>query len=199
MKYWKFKEFSFTEFEFTKYKSSLICSKSAEFAKIIRKSVPSCLPWICGAFGLYPWQSELIRPFVVDVGCTDAFEMGAVGMEVNGACFRRMVSRSRRWLENDVSKNGRWPMPNVRNGWPPFGPKNIVIIKNQKKKNENETKIAVFKTMYADISLLIQFYSKLKYGKLFNISFAKSICGFWYAHPKILFINYYHEHTRLDK
>lgn len=78
--------------------------------------------------------------------------MGAVGIEVIGAAFRRMLSRSRKWLENDESKNGRWPMPNVRNGWPPFGPKIIVIIKNNKKtreKNENEIKIAVSKTMYS--------------------------------------------------
>lgn len=133
---WKFGEFSLKE------KQQFIWFKKVDSLK----SLKSCLPWICGAFGLYPWQSELIRPFVVGVGWTDAFEMGAVGIEVSdGAVFRRIVSRSRKWLENDESKNGRWPMPNVRNGWPPFGPKNHC---HHRKSKKARSKIVVFKTMY---------------------------------------------------
>lgn len=76
------------------------------------------LPWICGAFGLYPWQSELMRPLVV--GWTTAFALED-GIDMIGA-FRRIDSKSRKWLGNVGSKNGRWPMPNARNGWLPFGP-----------------------------------------------------------------------------
>lgn len=49
-----------------------------------------------------------MRPFVVDVDveCTVAFVFGT-WMEVSGVAFRRNVSRSRKWLENDESKNGR--------------------------------------------------------------------------------------------
>lgn len=47
------------------------------------------------------------------------------GITVNGGAFRRNDSKSRKWFENDASKNGRWPTPSERNGWVPFGPKKI--------------------------------------------------------------------------
>lgn len=53
-------------------------------------------------------------------------------MGVIAGAFRRNVSKSRKCVVNGASRNGRWPMPSVRNGCPPFGPKNKKIIEKMK-------------------------------------------------------------------
>lgn len=71
-------------------------------------------PCTCGAFGLYPWQSA-VRPF-------DGVEF--VIDDAIGVCgaFLLNVSKSLKCVVNGASRNGRWPIPNARNWWPPFGP-----------------------------------------------------------------------------
>lgn len=89
-----------------------------------------------------------MRPFVVE-WTTAVFEL-EIGMDVIDGAFLRNDSKSRKWLENDESKNGRCPMPNARNGWLLFGPddkidiinvvKTFLFPKIKKKKNEKKKK-----------------------------------------------------------
>lgn len=57
-------------------------------------------------------------------------------IDVNGGAFRRNDSKSRKWLENDESMKGLWPIPSERNGWFPFGPKIVVFVSNKIKINK---------------------------------------------------------------